>query len=183
MCGIVAYIGNKPAQPLLLEGLKRLEYRGYDSAGIAAINGKGLQIIKAVGRVMNLEKELESIGGIEGSIGIAHTRWATHGIVNYANAHPHRDRDHGISLVHNGIIENYASLRTLLEEKGQVFETDTDTEVLGMLISHFYDLDAGMNLEKSSRHRSAKSAAPTPSPSSVRKNPMSWSAPARVHRC
>ncbi|MBL4810102.1 MAG: glutamine--fructose-6-phosphate transaminase (isomerizing) [Phycisphaerales bacterium] len=149
MCGIVAYIGNKPAQPLLLEGLKRLEYRGYDSAGIAAINGKGLQIIKAVGRVMNLEKELESIGGIEGSIGIAHTRWATHGIVNHANAHPHQDRDHGISLVHNGIIENYASLRTLLEEKGHQFHTETDTEVLGMLISHFYDLGAGMSLEKS----------------------------------
>ena len=149
MCGIVAYIGNKPAQPLLIEGLKRLEYRGYDSAGIAAINGEGLQIAKAVGRVANLEAELESIGGIHGSIGIAHTRWATHGAVNKINAHPHRDRDHGISLIHNGIIENYASIRTLLEEKGQVFETETDTEVLGMLISHFYDLDAGMDLEKS----------------------------------
>ncbi len=149
MCGIVAYIGNKPAQPLLLEGLKRLEYRGYDSAGMAAINGHGLQIVKAVGRVANLEAELESIDGIEGSIGIAHTRWATHGAVNKVNAHPHCDHNHGISLVHNGIIENYASLRTLLEEKGQTFETETDTEVLGMLISHFYDLDAGMDLEKS----------------------------------
>jgi len=149
MCGIVAYIGNKPAQPLLLEGLKRLEYRGYDSAGMAAINGQGLQIVKAVGRVANLEAELESIDGIEGTIGIAHTRWATHGAVNKVNAHPHCDHNHGISLVHNGIIENYASLRTLLEEKGQTFETETDTEVLGMLISHFYDLDAGMDLEKS----------------------------------
>jgi len=149
MCGIVAYIGNKPAQPLLLEGLKRLEYRGYDSAGMAAINGKGLQLAKAVGRVANLEAELESIGGITGSIGIAHTRWATHGAVNKVNAHPHRDHNHGISLVHNGIIENYASLRTLLEEKGHTFETETDTEVLGILISHFYDLDGGMDLEKS----------------------------------
>tara|TARA_R110002096_G_scaffold173781_2_gene348135 strand:+ start:327582 stop:329477 length:1896 start_codon:yes stop_codon:yes gene_type:complete len=150
MCGIVAYIGNKPAQPLLLEGLKRLEYRGYDSAGIATINPDGnLQIAKAVGRVANLEAELVSIGGIQGTLGIAHTRWATHGAVNQLNAHPHRDRDHGISLIHNGIIENYASLRKLLETKGQVFETETDTEVLGMLISHFYDLESGMDLEKS----------------------------------
>tara|TARA_R110000737_G_scaffold2923_18_gene10007 strand:- start:106560 stop:108404 length:1845 start_codon:yes stop_codon:yes gene_type:complete len=150
MCGIVAYIGNKPAQPLLLEGLKRLEYRGYDSAGIATINLDGnLQIAKAVGRVANLEAELVSIGGIQGTLGIAHTRWATHGAVNQLNAHPHRDRDHGISLIHNGIIENYASLRKLLETKGQVFETETDTEVLGMLISHFYDLESGMDLEKS----------------------------------
>ncbi len=148
MCGIVAYIGNKPAQPLLLEGLKRLEYRGYDSAGIAAINGDGLQIAKAVGRVANLEAELESIGGIHGSIGIAHTRWATHGAVNKLNAHPHRDRDHGISLIHNGIIENYASIRTLLEAKGHVFQTETDTEVLGMLISHLYDPEQGVDLEK-----------------------------------
>ena len=146
MCGIVAYIGNKPAQPLLLEGLKRLEYRGYDSAGIATINLDGnLQIAKAVGRVANLEAELVSIGGIQGTLGIAHTRWATHGAVNQLNAHPH----HGISLIHNGIIENYASLRKLLETKGQVFETETDTEVLGMLISHFYDLESGMDLEKS----------------------------------
>lgn len=148
MCGIVAYIGNKQAQPLLLEGLKRLEYRGYDSSGIATINGDGLQIAKAVGRVVNLEAELDAIGGLVGTIGIAHTRWATHGSVNKINAHPHRDRDHGISLIHNGIIENYASIRKLLEAKGHVFETETDTEVLGMLISHFYDPDNGVDLEK-----------------------------------
>ena len=93
MCGIVAYIGNKPVQPLLIEGLKRLEYRGYDSAGVASIDGGKLQIAKAVGRVANLESELESIGGVSGSIGIAHTRWATHGGVTQINAHPHRDRD------------------------------------------------------------------------------------------
>jgi glutamine---fructose-6-phosphate transaminase (isomerizing) len=148
MCGIVAYIGNKPAQPLLLEGLKRLEYRGYDSAGIAAINGNGLQIAKAVGRVANLEAELKAIGGIQGTLGLAHTRWATHGAVNQLNAHPHRDRNHGISLIHNGIIENYASIRTLLEAKGHVFETETDTEVLGMLISHLYDPENDVDLEK-----------------------------------
>ena len=101
------------------------------------------------GIVAYIEAELVSIGGIQGTLGIAHTRWATHGAVNQLNAHPHRDRDHGISLIHNGIIENYASLRKLLETKGQVFETETDTEVLGMLISHFYDLESGMDLEKS----------------------------------
>ena len=148
MCGIVAYIGTKQAQPLLIEGLKRLEYRGYDSAGMAAINGSGLQIAKAVGRVSNLENELERKGGIEGTIGIAHTRWATHGSVTVANAHPHQDKDHGIALIHNGIIENYASIRTLLEEQGHEFHTETDTEVLGMLISHLYDPDNGVDLEK-----------------------------------
>jgi len=148
MCGIVAYIGTKEAQPLLLEGLKRLEYRGYDSAGMAAINGEGLQIAKAVGRVANLEDELERLGGIKGTIGIAHTRWATHGSVSVENAHPHKDRDHGIGLIHNGIIENYAALRRVLEEKGHAFHTETDTEVLGMLISHLYDPDQGVDLEK-----------------------------------
>ncbi|MFG0298043.1 MAG: glutamine--fructose-6-phosphate transaminase (isomerizing) [Phycisphaerales bacterium JB047] len=148
MCGIVAYIGNKQVQPLLLEGLKRLEYRGYDSAGVASIDNGKLHIAKAVGRVANLEDELDSIGGIHGTIGIAHTRWATHGGVTQINAHPHRDRDHGIALIHNGIIENYASLRTLLEAKGHEFQTETDTEVLGMLISHLYDPANGIDLEK-----------------------------------
>jgi len=153
MCGIVAYIGTKQAQPLLLEGLKRLEYRGYDSSGMAAINGPDpekqmLRIAKAVGRVSNLEDELATRGGIPGTIGIAHTRWATHGSVSEVNAHPHRDRDHGIALIHNGIIENYASIRTLLEEKGHAFRTETDTEVLGMLISHLYDPEQGVDLEK-----------------------------------
>lgn len=149
MCGIVAYIGNKPAQPLLIEGLKRLEYRGYDSAGVATLEESGLTICKAVGRVANLESKLEEIGNLSGTIGLAHTRWATHGSVNETNAHPHRDSSNGISLVHNGIIENYAALRTLLKEKGHEFKTETDTEVLGMLISHFFDPDNGMDLEKS----------------------------------
>ena len=150
MCGIVAYIGNKPAQPLLIEGLKRLEYRGYDSAGIAGIEPDGhLRIIKAVGRVSKLEAQIEREGPLEGTIGLAHTRWATHGKVTKSNAHPHCDEQHAIALVHNGIIENYASIRTLLEERGHRFQTETDTEVLGILISHFYDPDNGMNLEKS----------------------------------
>ncbi len=149
MCGIVAYIGNKPAQQLLLEGLKRMEYRGYDSAGIAMLESDGLRVVKAVGRVSKLESKIQDKGNFTGTIGIAHTRWATHGKVTLANAHPHRDHKHGVSLVHNGIIENYASIRTLLEERGHEFHTETDTEVLGVLISHFYDPDNGMDLEKS----------------------------------
>tara|TARA_R110002072_G_scaffold42064_10_gene117944 strand:+ start:86145 stop:87986 length:1842 start_codon:yes stop_codon:yes gene_type:complete len=149
MCGIVAYIGKKPAQQLLLEGLKRMEYRGYDSAGIAMLEPKGLRIIKAVGRVSKLEAKIHDKGDFIGTVGIAHTRWATHGKVTLTNAHPHQDRDYGISLVHNGIIENYASIRKLLIERGNEFHTETDTEVLGMLISHFYDPESGMDLEKS----------------------------------
>ncbi len=149
MCGIVAYIGSKPAQQLLLEGLKRMEYRGYDSSGIAMLEPSGLRITKAVGRVSKLESKIQRVGDFTGTLGIAHTRWATHGKVTQANAHPHRDQSNGIALVHNGIIENYASIRTLLQDRGCVFQTETDTEVLGMLISHFYDTDNGMDLEKS----------------------------------
>ena len=149
MCGIVAYIGGRPAQPILLEGLKRLEYRGYDSAGVAIIGHDGKPgVIKAVGRVSFLEDRLTAMGGMIGSTGLAHTRWATHGGVTEANAHPHIDDRVGIALVHNGIIENYASLRTYLEEKGHVFQSETDTEVLAMLISELYDQQNGIDLEK-----------------------------------
>ncbi len=149
MCGIVAYLGNKPAVPLLLEGLKRLEYRGYDSAGIATLNGQGLEIVKAVGRVANVEAKIESQGGLPGTQGLAHTRWATHGGVTEANAHPHRDDRNGICLVHNGIIENYATIRRLLEDKGHSFYSETDTEVLAALIGELYDPAHGLDLEKS----------------------------------
>ncbi len=152
MCGIVAYIGNKPAQPLLLEGLKRLEYRGYDSAGIAVLDEKtdSLQVCKSVGRVANLEEKLGT-PGLTGSIGMGHTRWATHGGVTDVNAHPHTDDTGTICLIHNGIIENYASLRTLLEEKGHTFTSETDTEVLANLIAELYDPSNGMDLESSVR--------------------------------
>ena len=140
MCGIVGYIGNKPAQSLLVEGLKRLEYRGYDSAGVAILNG-GMHVCRAVGRVANLEDRLEQIGGFHGTVGLAHTRWATHGGVTEPNAHPHRDDKNGICLVHNGIIENYAVLKTYLQEKGHVFKSETDTEVLAMLIGELYEGD------------------------------------------
>jgi len=141
MCGIVAYVGNKPCQSLLLEGLKRLEYRGYDSAGIATMEHGKLRVVKTIGRVANLEDKLEEVGGMTGTIGMSHTRWATHGGVTELNAHPHTDDKTGICLIHNGIIENYATLKTLLEEKGHTFKSQTDTEVLAMLIGELYDGD------------------------------------------
>lgn len=141
MCGIVAYVGKKPCQSLLLEGLKRLEYRGYDSAGIAVIQDGKLNLCKAVGRVANLEDKLETIGNFSGTIGLCHTRWATHGGVTEANAHPHTDDKVGIALIHNGIIENYAALKTYLQERGHVFKSQTDTEVLAMLIGELYEGD------------------------------------------
>ncbi|MCB9835172.1 MAG: glutamine--fructose-6-phosphate transaminase (isomerizing) [Phycisphaera sp.] len=141
MCGIVGYIGNIPAKGLLIEGLKRLEYRGYDSAGIAVLGDQGLDVERAVGRVANLEAKLESRTGFDGTLGIAHTRWATHGAVTETNCHPHTDNAGNICLVHNGIIENYAALRTVLGERGHEFRTETDTEVLACLIAELYEGD------------------------------------------
>jgi glucosamine--fructose-6-phosphate aminotransferase (isomerizing) len=141
MCGIVAYIGTRPARDLLLEGLKRLEYRGYDSAGMAMLGSRGVVTAKAVGRVANLEARVESLPGFDGSLGMAHTRWATHGGVTEANCHPHADDRAGICLVHNGIIENYAALKTWLTDKGHRFTSETDTEVLAMLVGELYEGD------------------------------------------
>ncbi len=145
MCGIVAYIGKKPAATLLLEGLKRLEYRGYDSAGVAVTDAAGkVQIARSVGRVRVLEELIENRRGFDGTVGIAHTRWATHGAPAVVNAHPHfspGDDNARIALVHNGIIENYASLKKYLEEKGHVFKSETDTEVLVHLIGELYQGD------------------------------------------
>jgi len=143
MCGIVAYIGRKQALPILFEGLKRLEYRGYDSAGIGVLHGE-VQVCRSVGRVRVLEEKVEASGGLQGTIGIAHTRWATHGGVTEANAHPHRDDQaagHRIAIIHNGIIENYSSLKKYLEEKGHSFTSETDTEVLAHLIGELYHGD------------------------------------------
>src|SRR3954452_24704257 len=141
MCGIVAYVGRKVAQPLLIEGLKRLEYRGYDSAGIAVIDGNGeMHIRRAVGRISALEAELNNGHALPaGHVGMAHTRWATHGAPNEVNAHPHRDHSGRIALVHNGIIENYVALKKLLTEKGYRFTSQTDTEVLAVLIGDLYE--------------------------------------------
>ncbi|MEM8757737.1 MAG: glutamine--fructose-6-phosphate transaminase (isomerizing) [Planctomycetota bacterium] len=141
MCGIIAYIGTKPAATLLIEGLKRLEYRGYDSAGVAMIGSQGLVIERAVGRVANVEAKVKAAQGFDGTLGLAHTRWATHGAVSEANCHPHTDDTSGICLIHNGIIENYAALRTWLEERGHSFTSDTDTEVLAVLIGELYEGD------------------------------------------
>jgi glucosamine--fructose-6-phosphate aminotransferase (isomerizing) len=140
MCGIVAYVGRKTAQPLLLEGLKRLEYRGYDSAGIALIDSNAhLHVRRAVGRISVLESALTSADALpEAAIGIAHTRWATHGAPTEINAHPHLDGAGRIALVHNGIIENYAALKQVLTEKGHHFSSQTDTEVLAVLIGDLY---------------------------------------------
>src|SRR5438046_556070 len=133
MCGIVGYIGSKVATPMLIEGLKRLEYRGYDSAGVATLNGKGLETRKAAGKIAKLEIAVDE-SPISGSIGIAHTRWATHGAPNEINAHPHHDCTDAIAVVHNGIIENATSLRHELESRGHKFKSETDTEVLAHLI-------------------------------------------------
>ncbi len=132
MCGIVGYIGKKEAYPIILGGLKRLEYRGYDSAGVALFSDS-IRVSKHKGRVSDLEKYVEG-KKMEGTSGIGHTRWATHGAPNDVNAHPHATEDGGIVLVHNGIIENYATLKTFLEKKGHVFSSETDTEVLAHLI-------------------------------------------------
>jgi glutamine---fructose-6-phosphate transaminase (isomerizing) len=144
MCGIVGYVGEQESQPILLEGLRRLEYRGYDSAGVAVLNGDGLKIQKASGKIGVLEALLKA-SPTRGSLGIAHTRWATHGEPNTKNAHPHTDCTHKLAIVHNGIIENYSTLKKALGNEGHKFTTDTDTEVLAHLIEKFYTKG---NLEK-----------------------------------
>jgi glucosamine--fructose-6-phosphate aminotransferase (isomerizing) len=138
MCGIVGYVGRAEAAPLLLQGLKRLEYRGYDSAGIATLNGSGIEVRKSVGRIADLE-QLVASSPLSGSTGISHTRWATHGGVTHENAHPHFDASGKLALVHNGVIENYAELRASLEEQGHVFLSQTDTEVLAHLVGVEFD--------------------------------------------
>ena len=140
MCGIVGYIGTKKACPILLTGLTRLEYRGYDSAGISTIEKDGLSIMKDKGRVKNLSN-LEGIDKLEGTVGIAHTRWATHGKPSKENSHPHQDNSKTFSVVHNGIIENYNELRKFLTEKGYTFYSQTDTEVIPNLIHYYFTKD------------------------------------------
>jgi glucosamine--fructose-6-phosphate aminotransferase (isomerizing) len=143
MCGIIGYVGMQESVPILLEGLRRLEYRGYDSAGVAILNGDGIKIEKAAGKIDVLEKKIAAAHPI-GTLGIAHTRWATHGEPNTVNAHPHTDCKGRIAVVHNGIIENYSTLKTALQKEGHRFITDTDTEVLAHLIEKFFE----GNLEK-----------------------------------
>src|SRR5213595_3419179 len=138
MCGIVGYVGNKRVVPVIIDGLKRLEYRGYDSAGIAVCgNGEGLQIRRAEGKLRNLE-EVIRLKPLDGTYGIGHTRWATHGRPTEENAHPHRDCSGRVVVVHNGIIENYVALKRKLIEEGHRFTTETDTEVIAHLVEKYF---------------------------------------------
>ena len=145
MCGIVGYIGFRNAYPILIKGLKRLEYRGYDSAGVALVSDEGnMNVYKEKGKVRNLEA-LVNGNDCSGQLGIAHTRWATHGEPSSLNAHPHVSQNGRLALVHNGIIENYSSLRDLLEKEGYVFKSSTDTEILVQLISFIQDRQNSSN--------------------------------------
>jgi glucosamine--fructose-6-phosphate aminotransferase (isomerizing) len=137
MCGIIGYIGSKSAPSILLDGLRRLEYRGYDSSGMAIVHDDVIQVRKCAGRIENLRK-LVATSQITGSLGISHTRWATHGEPNDTNAHPHLDQSGKLALVHNGVIENYRELRKELEQLGYTFQSETDSEVLTQLIGHCY---------------------------------------------
>ena len=139
MCGIVGYAGKAQAAPILLEGLSKLEYRGYDSAGICVSDGQQLQVAKAKGRLQNLREMTCEGADIPGTTGIGHTRWATHGAPSDRNSHPHLSDSGKIALVHNGIIENEAKLRAALIEKGICFHSETDTEVIANLVGYYYD--------------------------------------------
>jgi len=138
MCGIVGYIGDKNAVDVVLDGLRRLEYRGYDSAGVSVLSNGTLDSLRSVGKLAALEDKLKS-NPISGSSGIGHTRWATHGVPSEANAHPHHDHPHAIAVVHNGIIENYLEIGAKLREKGVEFRSETDTETLAHLIRHYFE--------------------------------------------
>jgi len=138
MCGIVGYIGEKNSAPILINGLKRLEYRGYDSAGLGIVEDGTPRIVKAKGKVSVLENKVDA-DGLNGNVGIGHTRWATHGIPNETNAHPHFSMNKSVLLVHNGIIENYSTLKEYLVKKGYSFVSETDTEVLVNLIDYYYE--------------------------------------------
>lgn len=141
MCGIVGYIGKKQAAPILLDGLSKLEYRGYDSAGMAVFDGKRIRVQKAAGRLKVLDEQTRGGSAMPGTIGIGHTRWATHGAPSNENAHPHYNQDETIAVVHNGIIENYLKLKKKLQKKGFEFRSETDTEVLAMLLGYYYKGD------------------------------------------
>ena len=142
MCGIVGYIGNQKASPILVNGLLKLEYRGYDSAGLATIENGKIEVLKDKGRVKNLY-ELEKKNNLAGTVGIAHTRWATHGMPSKINSHPHMDESNSFAVVHNGIIENYIEIKKFLEKSGYNLVSDTDTEVIPNLIHYFYTKDTG----------------------------------------
>ncbi|MBV9241759.1 MAG: class II glutamine amidotransferase, partial [Acidobacteria bacterium] len=145
MCGIVGYVGKKSVVPLIIEGLRKLEYRGYDSAGIAVVDSDcTLSLRRAEGKLRNLEEAIR-LEPLDGNYGIGHTRWATHGRPTEENAHPHRDQSGRVVVVHNGIIENYLTLKERLIGQGHEFKTETDTEVVAHLIGSY--VDEGLSLE------------------------------------
>ena len=139
MCGIVGYVGDRQAAPILLDGLSKLEYRGYDSAGIAVFDGEKINMTKAKGRLKVLEELTHNGATMPGVVGVGHTRWATHGEPSDVNAHPHLNKEGTIAVVHNGIIENYLKLKKKLTGKGYEFVSDTDTEVIAHLLDYYYD--------------------------------------------
>ena len=139
MCGIVGYIGKKQAAPVLLSGLEKLEYRGYDSAGVAVLDGNEISMVKSKGRLSVLSEKIDGGKAVSGTIGIGHTRWATHGVPSDVNSHPHLSADGKIAVVHNGIIENYLQLKEKLEKVGYKFLSETDTEVISHLIDYYYN--------------------------------------------
>lgn len=141
MCGIIGYVGDRQAAPIILSGLRKLEYRGYDSAGMAVINNGVMESKKTVGKLRELENATDEGTNIHGKIGIGHTRWATHGAPTVKNSHPHFSQDGKFAVVHNGIIENYLELRKILTDAGVTFVSDTDTEVIPQLLQHFYNGD------------------------------------------
>lgn len=140
MCGIVGYVGFRKASDVIVDGLSKLEYRGYDSAGIAVNDGKEIEFQKYKGRLNVLSENLES-KPMEGTIGIGHTRWATHGVPSDVNSHPHLNMDETIAVVHNGIIENYMEIKDWLSSEGVKFKSETDTEVIAHLVDHYYEGD------------------------------------------
>jgi len=141
MCGVVGYIGNSQAAPILLDGLSKLEYRGYDSAGVAIFSNGGLVVEKSKGRLKILSDRLDGGKAIIGTSGIGHTRWATHGAPSDVNSHPHTNTSGKIAIVHNGIIENYLKLKEFLTKKGYSFVSDTDTEVVAHIFDYYYNDD------------------------------------------
>ena len=153
MCGIVGFTGSAQAAPILLDGLSKLEYRGYDSAGLAVQNAAGkIEVVKAKGRLRVLSEMTDEGKAVQGSCGIGHTRWATHGEPSVVNAHPHYSRDQKIAVVHNGIIENYQELKTRLINKGFTFASQTDTEVVAQLLDYYYTgVSAGDSLDAITR--------------------------------
>src|SRR5207253_10250844 len=148
MCGIVGYIGKKQSFPIIIKGLQRLEYRGYDSAGVALLNGE-LNVYKKAGKVSDLADFVQG-KNLGGSTGMGHTRWATHGEPNDRNAHPHFSQSNDFAIIHNGIIENYSSIKAELKKRGHEFSSDTDTEVLIHLIEDIYE-NGNVSLEEAVR--------------------------------